>query len=440
MLVLLDSLKTFRKIVLIKPTTTYVIRPPASFEILRSSDHDKGIRIYTLIPSHIISVSVMKYALVNTLSSVYLALPPITYPGLEKYEYYISSYQWNNRVLTNFTSVIELVGTQANTSVIITPSQEIEIPQFFKNPSYNWSIVEAGESYVFFLGIMQTFHIENFYDLTGTKITSDKPLTVIGAHECADVPIGVEFCDSIVEQFPPTITWGRFFLLTSLHSRLTGERYRIITMKTSTTVKIKCVSDYNPEFGHVILVLNDTGRYREFELGRDRFCSITANKPFLLIQYSQGYSIDGVGDPFMAIIPPVEQYSNNFTAVAPAAFNNHLTITVPLEYFNNNHTILLNDTILLTEWIPIYCSKTFVCGYGTRLSVEEGTHRISHVHSQAKFLVMAYGFEYHDGYGSHTGMELNWIAGEVMVDIFLHISRLAKYILTRTIRVQNWIK
>lgn len=417
-LVFLTSLETFNTYALIQPETTSVINPPASFEVLRSSDHDKGIRVYSAIPSQVISVSVMKRALVGWLSCVYLALPPITYPSLEEYEYYISSYQWNNRIPTNFSSIIVLVGTQANTSVVITPSQEIEIPRFFRNPSYNWSRVEAGESYNLLLGIMQTVHIESFYDLTGTRITSDKPLTVLGAHECVDVPIGVGFCDSIVEQFPPTITWGRLFLLTSLHSRLTGERYRIITMKTSTMVELKCVSGSNPEFGYVTLLLNGTGRDREFELGLDRFCSVTANKPVLLIQYSQGYSIDGIGDPFMAMIPPVEQYSNNFTVVAPASFNNHLTITIPLEHFNNNNSILLNDTTVTTRWMPIYCSKTFVCGYGTRLSVQEGTHRIRHTHPLAKILVMAYGFEYHDGYGLNTGMELNWIAGEIAVNGF----------------------
>lgn len=393
-----------------------MIRPPVSFEIQGSSDHDKGIHIYSATPSRVISVSVMKHALVSTLSCAYLALPPIAYPGLKEYAYYISSYQWNNRIPTNYSSVIELVGTQAKTNVIIKPTQEIEIPLYFRNPSYNWSTVQPGEAYSFSLGKMQTVHIENFFDLTGTKIISDKPLTVLGAHECVDIPIGIGFCDSIAEQFPPTITWGRFFLLTSLNSRLIGERYRIITMKASTIVRLKCVNGSRPEFGHVTMVLNDTGQSREFELGRDRFCSITTNKPILLVQYSQGYSLDGVGDPFMALIPPVEQYSNNFTVSAPRAFYNHLTVTVPLEYFSNN-SILLNNTVV-SGWIPIYCSESFVCGYGTRLRVQEGTHKIHHVHPQAKFLVMAYGFEYHDGYGLNAGMELNWIAGELVWMIF----------------------
>ena len=47
-------------------------------------------------------------------------MPPLSYPNLEEYAYYITSYQWNNRVLTNYSSIVLLVGTQANTSVILT--------------------------------------------------------------------------------------------------------------------------------------------------------------------------------------------------------------------------------------------------------------------------------------------------------------------------------
>ena len=386
--------------------------PPSSFEIQGSSDYDKGIWIYPLFSGQTVSVSVMKLALISSLSGEYLALPPLSYPNLEEYAYYITSYQWNNRVLTNYSSIVLLVGTQANTSVILTPTQRLQIPRHFWNPSYNWSTVEPGESYSFKVNEMETVHLENFYDLTGTKIVSDKPITVIGGHECVDVPIGAGFCDALVEQFPPTVTWGRFFLVMSLNSRQTGEQYRIIAMKEVTVIKVKCVNGTSSEFGHVTLLLNRTGQVREFELGRDRYCSMTANKPILLVQYSQGYSIDRVGDPFMAVIPPVEQYKKGFVvAKAPQSFHNHISITVSPEYYGNGRSIFIDNT-LVNNWIPIYCGVSSICGYGARQSVEVGIHKIQHTLPQAKFFVMSYGFEYHDGYGSSAGMEISQIAGK----------------------------
>lgn len=411
--VLVESTRHYNALIYVRSGVTTVINPPRQFEILSKLDHDKGIRIHPINSAQKISVSVLKKALSNPLSGTYLALPPIMYPNLREYVYFVSSHFWNNRVqATNYSSTVVLVGSQANTSVTITPSQRIEIPPYFLRSSYPQATVNVGESYTVTLQKMETLSMESFHDLTGTRIVSNKPITVLGSHECADVPVDVGFCDFLVEQFPPTITWGRFFLLTSLHSRLTGEYYKIIGMKSLTSIRVKCVIEgqSSPELGHVTILLNTSGETREFTLGRDRYCSVIANKPILLIQYSLGYSLDNVGDPFMLVIPPVEQYSNNYSIKTREDFNNHLTITVPLEHYSNS-SILLNNTRLV-DWFPIYCFDSVICGYGTRLSVPGGTHRVHHVDNTAKIMVFVYGFEYHDGYGQIAGMKLERIAGK----------------------------
>ena len=65
--------------------------------------------------------------------------------------------------------------------------------------------------------------------------------------------------------------------------------------------------------------------------------------------------------------------------------------------------------VLRASWSPVYCSYTNVCGYATRLSVPPGTHRVRHVDADGKFMVFAYGFEYHDGYGQIGGVDMDWI-------------------------------
>ena len=52
-------------------------------------------------------------------------------------------------------------------------------------------IVSAGHSFNFVLHSLQTFFVfKPHVDLTGTKIISDSPLTVISGHEAARVPAG----------------------------------------------------------------------------------------------------------------------------------------------------------------------------------------------------------------------------------------------------------
>lgn len=410
--VLIRSLRDYSVLTFVQPGVTREINPPTSFDMLSELDHDKGIWIRPTNPAHKISVSVMKLSFIHSLSGSYLAMPPITYPNLQEYEYFITSYLWDNRLPLNLSSTVVLVGCKANTSVVITPSQRVEVPPHFIRESYPQGLLDAGESYTVLLQPMETLHLASIYDLTATRIVSDKPITVLGSHECADVPLGAKYCDYLVEQLPPTVTWGRLFLLTSPNSRLTGEQYKIIAMKSLTSVKVKCVveGESNPELGYITILINASGDSREFSLGANRFCSVVADKPILMVQYSSGYFLDHVGDPFMLVIPPIEQYSNNYTVTSPASYHNHLTITVPLEYYGSDK-ILLNGTTI-SEWSAVYCSDTAICGYATRLPVLPGTHRIRHVDANGRFMAFVYGFQYRDGYGQIAGMQLEWIAGK----------------------------
>jgi hypothetical protein len=401
-------MRGYSDLVFVRPSRTVVLHPPDSFEVMSKSDYNKGVQIRTVRTNQKVSVSVMKHETVSTLSGSYLALPPITYQGLDEYQYYVTSYLWNNRIETNYSSIVVLVGSRSNTTVTITPSQRIEVPPHFLRPSYSQSIINAGESYTATIQAMETFHIESLHDLSGTKIVSNKPLTVLGSHECADVPVGVEFCDYLIEQFSPTVTWGRVFLLTSLHSRQTGELYKIITAKSLTSVKVKCAGT-SPDPGQVTMLFNTSGESREFALARDRYCSVVANKPVLVVQYSKGYFLDRIGDPFMLALPPISQYSNNFTFLSPARYNNHITIVVPVQYYDSSMILLNSSTV--SGWSPIYCSGSDICGYGVRLSVPGGTHSVRHVGSGAILMVYVYGFEYHDGYGQIAGTKLIRIAG-----------------------------
>ena len=59
------------------------------------------------------------------------------------------------------------------------------------------------------LNRMQTLYISSLDDLTGSRVVSNKPIAFISGHECGTLPNNVLFCDQLVEQIPPTSTWGR---------------------------------------------------------------------------------------------------------------------------------------------------------------------------------------------------------------------------------------
>lgn len=394
--------------------TVVEVTVPAILELQSSLDRQKGIWVTSTNTQNTLSIIALKSAAL--VSGGYLALPPQNYTDLQQYTYYGVSYQNDGGLQWDVKSGMLLVCSYDNTLITITPSQQISIPEDLRNSVNYQSIINAGESYTITMQSLQTFSFESSQDLTGTKVTATRPISVITSHECVNVPAFVPFCDQIVEQVPPTVTWGRFFLVTSLHTRTTGERYRIVTSRASTSVIVRCIRSgfILPETNTTSLALNLAGQTSEFAVGPKRYCSIQATKPIMVIQFSLGYSLDQIGDPFMLYVPPVEQFTNEVTVYAPPDFQNHLSIIVPVEFFNPEKISIQGVLIPPRTWSPIYCSISYICGYGAVLGITTGVNYLYHSDAFAKIGVLSYGFEYHSAYGYPAGMELMQIAGKLI--------------------------
>ena len=144
------------------------------------------------------------------------------------------------------------------------------------------------------------------------------------------------------------------------------------------------------------------------------FCSIQASNPILLVQFAIGKSREpsGYGDPFMMMIPPVEQYSNNYTFVTQLGVENAITITVEEEFFNPEDILLNGNSLNSSNWTEIFCSTETVCAYGTRVSLNVETNFIYHHDATARLGTFVYGF-LRNSYGYPAGMQLAPISGTV---------------------------
>ncbi len=167
-------------------------------------------------------------------ADAYLALP-CTVMAVDEYEYYGISYD----TFSIYPSVILVVACE-NGTVVKFHSTTIS------------------------LNSMETYLIASgTNDLTGTRITSSKPLSVFSGSDCANVPTGRSYCDHLVEQVPPTVTWGSKFLVASLEGRSSGERIRVLSARAAT-VAVNCVTGVLvSEFQ---LQTESGGSFREFVL------------------------------------------------------------------------------------------------------------------------------------------------------------------------------
>lgn len=350
-------------------TVTTVVLPSAAE--MRSSDlvENKGIHVTALAEVTVYGLSRIQFT-----TDAYLGLPT----DILGTEYIVLGYQ--NSGFTFNGSELGIIGTADGTTVTIIPSVTTG-----GRPS--------GVPYTVTLNRGQTYQLINAAgptgsDLSGTIITSDRPIAVFGGNKCANVPLGVTFCDHIVEQLPPVLTWGKSFVTMPLATRLNGDTFRFLASTNGTTVSVN---------GVVVATLNRGQLHEQIITGP---AQITSNQPILVAQYSNGSSFDGVtSDPFMMLIPPFEQFLGSYTVTTPASgfLVNFINVVAPAAAVG---AIMLDGfAIPPASFVPIGSS-----GFsGAQVSVSAGSHTLS---GPLPFGAFMYGFADFDSYGYPGGMSL----------------------------------
>ena len=348
------------------------------------SHRNKGIHVSST-GSQDISVLVVNYR--DTTIGDYLAYP-YNNLVLDRYEYFAVS--TGSRV-TYAWSLILLVGCEDATTITITPSQTITIyanAQTSKSPQIT---VYAGSSHTILLNRLQTYLFgKPDSDMTGTKIVSNKPLTVVSGHECGNVPSSTPYCEHLTEQMLPTVTWGKEFLLAPYGGRNVGQYYKVVTSQNSTTFSTTCNSSTTTTN------ITSSGSSSTFFTDSSVYCSVVSNSPITIYQLAPGAGLDSIGDPIISTIPAIDQYYNtvHFTTFnSSEVSHSYVSITVTASQFNSS-SILLNDQPIDCVWQSIYNPSSSVVGYGCTASVSaESTHTVRHTEPRAGVSVLVYGFK-----------------------------------------------
>ena len=341
---------------------------PSDIRVFSESitERNKGIRVKAEEERRIV-VYGLNFNLFS--SDAFLALPCDQLPVAE-YEYYAISYGIGR-------SWVLLVGCSDDTTVT-TPSSTLTLNQ------------------------QETYLIESSEDITGTRIVSDKPISLFPGHQCTNVPRRFGACDHLTEQVPPTAIWGQSFLAASFLGRQSGEIFRILASTDATTVIVNCTTFAQP----LSFLLNSTGSWEEVFVVADSFCSIESNNPILVMEFGLGIALDGVGDPFMTMIPPIEQNSNNYVfSVLPEFSTNFITVFVAPAFFQPDRIFVDSVSLQNSSWTEVYCTSG-ICGYITRVPLLPGEHRLYHQDADARVGLIAYGFNRANSYGYPGGLQL----------------------------------
>lgn len=300
---------------------------PTEIRVTNSSysQRHKGIRIQST--GNIVVTALSSKQNSSDAFKIYPMLSPHPQIFVE-YVYYAMATGSSSGTESPYWSQILLIGSRDNTTIRISPSQSIKIPQNLQDTGNNYVTIDMGGLYTGILHEKQSFLFGVAGgDLTGTKIISDKPLAVFSGHECAD--FGQGSCSFMAEQIPPIGYWGREFIL----SPYIANEYIVLASVSNTMLNRTCTNGFRNT-----TTLSHEGNWYQFS--NLAFCSLIADVPVLVSAITTG------DHPLMTLVTPIEQYESNVSFKPYSCATNNSIVLAAYTQFIDTANILFNGNPL----------------------------------------------------------------------------------------------
>ena len=414
-----------------KPYSVVQFRTPTELNMARDEirvpyetpQDNKAFRIVS--SSSPISVYCMNTK--STTSDGYMAIPVASWGTDYIHACYYDNYEGDNdQGFPYFGSGFVIMASENNTTV------NIELKGVGGDYSTTTSGRKIGDKWSVTLNRGQVYCVrgmgntEGVFDLTGSRIKSDKPIGLLSYHQRTDIPVlcHIYARDHLIEMLPPVNSWGKTYATVQLNrSKNKGDYFKIVAAENMTQVEILW---YDENTGELIErrspVLKRAGDFAEYSeilvtpapgVQSIRGTSIfKSNKPILVLHYAYSAPWDDENnfDPFMVVTTSVEQFTNLTIFQTP--------VVLPDNWFNIIAIGDTNDPIKHRELIesvtlddkPIYQTvPQFKMNripntdlYWARLRVGPGAHVVK---GNTRFGGYVYGFGSYDSYGWPAAMQ-----------------------------------
>ena len=326
-------------------TTTITVPEGVGGNYIDDAISNKGIHIVSDDTINVFAINFRSYSADGTLVLPKKALGT---------DYIVSSYEG-----IYGESEFVIVATEDGTEVEITPSVQTT------------GAHAAGIPYIIQLDQGQTYQVKAAInnDLTGTKIVATqasgdcRPFAVFSGNVCANIPTACTACDHIYDQNYAIDTWGKKYYLTPFLNA-SSYTFRILARENNTTVTLDDGSQIN---------LN-AGQYMNYStVPNDQV--ISADKPIAVIQYMEGVTCTGSGDPAMLILNSEERKINEvtFSTVTSSVITNH-TVNIIVETAATSQ-VLLDGVLINSSQFTTFGSdplKSFA-----RINIAQGSHNLN---------------------------------------------------------------
>ena len=200
-------------------------------------------------------------------------------------------------------------------------------------------------------------------ELTGSFVVSDKPTTIFGGHQCANVPTHSDACDTMGQQIPGFEHWGSEYASAGYRPRRAGDEhepmpYRIVAGRDGTRF------EYEPTIPQ--------GAPTELDAGESAFFPVTvgdgivvrsqdSEHPFYLAAYMTGAegdyfgsaSFSRMGDPEFVNVVPSGQYLDRYTFYADPTYAETSLVVIREKSDGKFHDVWLDCAGNLESFRPL---------------------------------------------------------------------------------------
>ena len=302
-------------------------------------------------------------------------------------------------------SILLLVGCRDATTVQIFSTHTLSLPvglnASIKHITSTDKIITS-----FQLNELETLSISvSNDDPSSVYVTSDKSLTVtlLSMPECSHLTsIGPRTvsCANSYAQLAPWFAWGRNYLVSSGPGGDGTADYLIQSGISSTAYVVVVCNNSTHTEGVSFLkeMIVSKNQHTVFRVHSRHYCSIESDQQIQMVQYSHRESNDGDA----ILIPPVEQYSNDYIlpllrdGAETEGFTLHASIFIPAENKSEiegegNRVIIDGQPILGRQYNAIYCRDFKLCGYEVEVELPlQSTVNVSHENPEVSFTVLVH--------------------------------------------------
>lgn len=288
----------------------------------------RAIRVTSSSPS-----TVVGYSDNSLTTDGFLAIPTPAL-GLEHYcfSYFDDSYSPG---IDHLGGEFLVVAPYDDTKVTITTTARTSLTDDGKTightPGQTWTVtLKRGQTYL----VQSTGWEYGVGDLTGSKVTSNKPVGFLSGHQRAAIELeDGNSKDHLVEMIPSTNHWGiEYFGIPQNARTICGNYYRVMSAENDNVIKVNDST-----------VTLDAGEYAVFSQMTDVAHFISTNKKrFLAMEYfySQGQFGDpGPGDPDMLTLTPASGFVTHAIFRTPSnagtAFRHYATFVAATDGINS---------------------------------------------------------------------------------------------------------